>query len=127
VLRRNTAGSSWGPNPAVVPKPTDEANRSNLRHVTPKTFQNTLYVGFSHIGRPLQVVWFGWSQFPIPEAPLAGQARYQTPFTRHSLASFATPARRTPSCLTESSQDRIIPRWGMLCIGVVLREYLGTI
>jgi hypothetical protein len=61
-----------GPNPAVVPKPTDEANRCNLRHVTPKTLQKTLYTGFSKIGRPLQVVCFGWSQFPIPEAPLAG-------------------------------------------------------
>ena len=61
-----------GPNPAVVPKPTDEPNRCNLRHVTPKTLQKALYVGFSQIGRPLQVVCFGWSQFPIPEARLAG-------------------------------------------------------
>ena len=45
-----------GPNPAVVPKPTDEANRCNLRHVTPKALQKALYVGFSQIGRPLQVV-----------------------------------------------------------------------
>src|ERR1039458_2076781 len=51
--------------------PTDEAIRCNLRHVTPKTLQNALYVGFSHIGRPLQVVCLGWSQFPIPEARLA--------------------------------------------------------
>ena len=35
-----------GPNPAVVPKPTDEANRCNLRHVTPKTPQKALYVEF---------------------------------------------------------------------------------
>ena len=61
-----------GPNPAAVPKPTDEANRCNLRHVAPKTLQKALYVGFSQIGRPLQVVCFGWSQFPIPEARLAG-------------------------------------------------------
>ena len=60
-----------GPNPAVVPeKPTDEANRCG--HVTPKTLQKALYVGFSQISRPLQVVCFGWSQFPIPEVRLAG-------------------------------------------------------
>ena len=46
-----------GPNPAVVPKPTDEANRCNLGRVTPKTLQKALYVGFSQIDRPLQVVW----------------------------------------------------------------------
>ena len=56
-----------GPNPAAVPKPTDEANRCNLRHVVPKTLQKALYVGFSQIDQPLQVVCFGWSQFPIPE------------------------------------------------------------
>src|ERR1035438_5434203 len=53
-------------------KPTDEANRCNLGHVTPKTLQKALYVEFSQIGQPPQVVWFGWSQFPIPEAHLAG-------------------------------------------------------
>ena len=42
---------------AVVQKPTDEANRCNLGHVAPKTLQKALYVGFSQIGRPLQVVW----------------------------------------------------------------------
>jgi hypothetical protein len=61
-----------GPNPAVVPKPTDKANRCILRHVAPKTLQKALYVGFARIGRPLQVVCFGSSQFPIPEARLAG-------------------------------------------------------
>jgi hypothetical protein len=61
-----------GPNPAVVPKPTNEANRCNLGHVTPKALWKVLYMGFSQIGRPLQVVWRGWSQFPIPEARLAG-------------------------------------------------------
>jgi hypothetical protein len=34
-----------GPNRAVVPKPTDEANRCNPGHVTPKTLQKALYVG----------------------------------------------------------------------------------
>src|ERR1035438_7050934 len=63
-----------GPNPAVVPKPTNEANRCNLRHVTPKTLQKALYMGFSQTRWPLQVVCFGWSQFPIPEVRLAGQA-----------------------------------------------------
>jgi hypothetical protein len=36
-----------GPNPAVVPKPTNEANHCNLWHVAPKTLQKALYVGFS--------------------------------------------------------------------------------
>src|ERR1035438_708029 len=63
-----------GPNPAVVPKPTDVANRCNLRHVTPKTLQKALYVGFSQISRPLQVVWFGWSHFPVPETRFTGCA-----------------------------------------------------
>jgi hypothetical protein len=62
-----------GPNPAVVPKPTDEANRCNLRHGAPEILQKALYVGFSRSGRLLQVVCFGWSQFPIPEACLARQ------------------------------------------------------
>jgi hypothetical protein len=52
----------------INPEPTGEANRCNLGHVTPKTLQTALYVGFSQIGRPLQVVCLGWSQFPIPDA-----------------------------------------------------------
>jgi hypothetical protein len=53
----------------VVPEPTtDEAN---LRHVTPKTLQKAHYVGLSQIGQPLQVVWRGRSQYPVPEARLA--------------------------------------------------------
>ena len=54
------------------PQAHHEANRCNLGHVTPKTLQKALYVGFSQTGRPLQVVCLGWSQFPIPEARLAG-------------------------------------------------------
>jgi hypothetical protein len=53
------------------------ANHCNLRHVTPKTLQKALYVGYGQIGRPLQVVCLGWSQFPIPEARLAGYGREQ--------------------------------------------------
>jgi hypothetical protein len=45
-----------GPNRAVVPKAIDEANRSNLRHATPKTLQKALYVGFFESDRLLQVV-----------------------------------------------------------------------
>ena len=63
-----------GPNRAVVPKSTDEANGCILRHVTPKTLQKALYVGSFESGQPQQVVGLGWSQFPFPEAPLAGQA-----------------------------------------------------
>jgi len=36
-----------GPVHAVVRKPTDEANRRDLRHVMPKTLQKALYVGLS--------------------------------------------------------------------------------
>jgi len=61
-----------GPNRAVVPKSTDEANRCKLRQVTPTTLQKALYVGFSQIGRPLQVVYFSGSQFPFLEERLAG-------------------------------------------------------
>src|ERR1039458_3918391 len=55
-------------NRAVLPEPIDEANRCDLRHVTPKTLQKALYVGLSESGRPLPVVCLGWSQFPVPEA-----------------------------------------------------------
>jgi len=50
----------------------DGANHCNLRQGAPKTRQKALYVGFSQISRPLQVVCFGWSQFPVPEARRAG-------------------------------------------------------
>src|ERR1035441_538327 len=56
-------------------EPTDEANRCNLRHVTPKTLQKALYVGFSESSRPLQVVCLGWSQFPVPKARLRSEER----------------------------------------------------
>jgi hypothetical protein len=45
-----------GPNCAVLPEPTDEANRCSLGHETPNRLQKALYVGFSQIGWPLQVV-----------------------------------------------------------------------
>src|ERR1017187_1731330 len=61
-----------GANRAVLPDSTEAVNRCNLRHVTPKTLQKALYLGFSQSGRRLQVVCVGWSQFPIPEARLAG-------------------------------------------------------
>jgi len=63
-----------GPSRAVVPKPTDEADRCNLGHLTPKALQKALYVGLCESGRPLQVAYFGWFQFPVPEARLAGLA-----------------------------------------------------
>ena len=57
-----------------LPEPTYEANRCDLRHVTPRPLQKALYVGLSQIGRPLQVVCLGWFQFPIPEERLSGKA-----------------------------------------------------
>jgi len=60
-----------GANRALRPEPREAANRCNLRHVTPKPLQKALYVGYAQIGRPLQVVCLGWSQFPLPEARLA--------------------------------------------------------
>jgi hypothetical protein len=60
-----------GPDPAIVPKPINTANRCNLRHVTPKTLQKALYVVFFGSSRLLQVVCLGWSQFPVPQARLA--------------------------------------------------------
>jgi hypothetical protein len=55
-----------GANRAVVPKPSPEGNRCKLRHEAPKALQKALYVGCSERGRPLQVVYFGWSRFPGP-------------------------------------------------------------
>ena len=74
VLRWNAADSSWVPIASLSPKTTDEANRCILGHLTPKTLQKALPVGYFKTGQPLQVVGFGWSQFPFPEPPLAGQA-----------------------------------------------------
>ena len=65
-----------GPNHTAVPKPTEEANRCILRHLAPKTLQKALYVGFFESVRPLQVVCFGWSQFPFPEAGRADQSTW---------------------------------------------------
>ena len=73
-----------GPNRAGVPKPSDEANGCDLRHLTPKALQKALYVGLSQIGQPLQVVCFGWSQFPIPEVRLAARAGLIEGLTRFS-------------------------------------------
>ena len=58
-------------NRAVLPEPTDEANRCNLGHVTPKMLRKALYVGFFGSGRLLQVVWRDESRFPVPEVSLA--------------------------------------------------------
>ena len=74
MLRRNTGRFFLAPNRAVGPKPTGEGNCCILRHLPAKTLQKTLYVGFSMSRRPLQVVWFGWPQFPFLKAPLAVQA-----------------------------------------------------
>ena len=41
-----------GANRAVLPEPTDEANRCNLGHGTPKTLQKALYVRFSQSAGP---------------------------------------------------------------------------
>jgi hypothetical protein len=57
---RPEVGRFWlAPKRAVVQKPTGEANRCNLRHLTPKPLQKALYVGFSGSGSPPQVVCFG--------------------------------------------------------------------
>ena len=75
-------------NRAVVPKPTLEANRCNLRLLTPKTPQKALYLGFAKRRQPLQVVCFGWSRFQGPEARLAavGETNLRSdPLHGHSL------------------------------------------
>jgi hypothetical protein len=41
-----------GPIRAIVPNPTDEANRYDLGHVTPKTLKNALYVVLSQSADP---------------------------------------------------------------------------
>jgi hypothetical protein len=60
-----------GANHAVIPEPTDEANRCKRGHLTPKVLQKALYVGFFGSGRLLQVVWRDGTQFPVPEVILA--------------------------------------------------------
>jgi hypothetical protein len=42
-----------GANRAVLPEPTDEANRCNLRHLTPTALQKAQYVGFSESAQTL--------------------------------------------------------------------------
>jgi hypothetical protein len=51
----------FNPNLAVVPEPTDEANRCNLRHVAPKTLQKALYVGLRDM--KLQCLPLKYGQF----------------------------------------------------------------
>jgi hypothetical protein len=57
-----------------VPKPVREGNRCKLEPLKPEMPKIALYVGFFGSGQPLQVAYFGRSQFPFPEAPLAGLA-----------------------------------------------------
>ena len=57
-----------GPNCDIDPKPAHEANCCILSHLTAKTLQKALYVGYLGNGQPPQVVWFGWSRFPFQKA-----------------------------------------------------------
>ncbi len=58
------------------PQSTCEANCCILRHVTPITLQKALYVAFSQIAQPPQVVCLCRSQFPFPEGYLAGVGQF---------------------------------------------------
>src|ERR1035437_2887475 len=52
-----------------------------------KNVPESTICGVVPIGQPLQVVYFGWSGFPFPEAPLAGQSEPQsTPFSAEALS-----------------------------------------
>jgi len=70
-LSGGLAGSSSAPFASLCQTPPTSPT-CILRHVTPKTLQKALLVGLFGSDRLLQVVYFGWSQFPFPEAPLAG-------------------------------------------------------
>jgi hypothetical protein len=76
-----------GANRSVVPKPIDEANRCNLRHVAPRTLQKALYVGFSQIGRPLRVVCLGWSHFLSQKRASQGRSHYILATVHRSLTN----------------------------------------
>ena len=89
-----------------VSNPTDEANR-NLRHVTPKTLQKALYVGFFGKGQPPQVVWpevtmrTGFNTAPArPKCPTeircARSRRFDRRYQDHAQAGQLAPARSPP-------------------------------
>ena len=86
-----------GANRAVLPEPTGEANRGNLGHLTPKTLQKALYVGSSQIGRPPQVVCFGWSLFPVPEACLPHRSSNPTALSLKSGPTWTAQRTVSPS------------------------------
>ncbi len=105
-LRNNGSGVTpeygrfyLGPNRTVGPKPTDEANRCILGHLTPKALQKALYVGYSQMVCPLPVVCFGWSQFPFPEARLATwmpQLNSEDAKTRRLKTTRSLPYHQSP-------------------------------
>jgi len=82
-----------GPNPPVVPKPTDEAN---LRHVAAKTLQKALYVGFSQIGLPLQVVCFWLVPISNPGSAPRRVGRTNLWAMIHCRALLATESNSVP-------------------------------
>ena len=51
--------------------------------------ESAICVGFSQIGRPLQVVCFGRSQFPIPEARLAAAPIHEGPLAQRRCSFWA--------------------------------------
>ena len=88
-----------GPNRTVGPNPSDEANRCILRHVTQKPVRKALYAGHFESGHPLQVVYFGCSQFPFPEAPL-GRRRFADSRAGQPPSGAASPNASRAPCRT---------------------------
>jgi len=97
---RNPAGSSGAPIAPSSRTPTDEANRCNLRHVTPKTLQKALYVRFSQIGRPLQVVCLGGPNFQSQKR--ASQGRPDQPTVYMEVRSSPRPSSRKAALVSSS-------------------------
>ena len=103
-------------NRGLGPEPTEEANRSDLRHVAPKTLQKALWVVYTICGQPLQVVYFGWSRFQGPERARRKSRARATPCGPHR-ASGARCAMPVPSPLAArprqgSRPPRCVIPWG---------------
>jgi len=88
-----------GPHRAVVPKPTDEANRCILRQVTPKTLRKALCVGYLETGKPLQVVGLGWSPISFPRSPPRRAGRTNLPSGRSPPGMVLPGRRRLPTAI----------------------------
>ena len=57
-----------------------------------KTLQKALYVGFFGSDKPLQVVWLGWSSFPVPGPPFPSAVYSEFPIRALTSDLWLLPA-----------------------------------